>query len=72
MTQLSIDKKAAFVRGRLAILGFRATTAECKQFLELCEAQGWRFTAGAASNEMLAAAKGHTPEVLWKQMWENS
>lgn len=70
--QLSPDKKVAFLRGRLAILGFRATTAECKQLLDLCLAQGWKFTASGASNEMLAAAKGHTPEVLWKQMWDEA
>ena len=70
--QLSIEKKSNFLRGRLAILGFRATTAECKQLLELCEAQGWKFTASGPSNEMLAAGKGHTPDVIWKQMWEQA
>lgn len=72
MTQLSLDKKVAFLRGRLAILGFRATTAECKQLLELCLAQGWKFTAVAATDNMTQAAKGHTPEVIWKQMWDEA
>ena len=68
--QLSQDKKIAFLRGRLAILGFRATTAECKQLLELCLAQGWKFTASGATTEMVEAGKGHTPEVIWRQMWD--
>jgi hypothetical protein len=72
MTQLSVEKKATFLRGRLAILGFRATTVECKQLLELCEAQGWKFTASGPTNDMLAAAKGHNPENIWKQMWEQA
>lgn len=72
MTQLSLDKKVAFLRGRLAILGFRATTAECKQLLELCLAQGWKFTAVGATENMVHAAKGHTPEVIWKQMWDEA
>lgn len=70
--QLSEDKRVNFLRGRLAILGFRATTAETKQLLELCLAQGWKFTASGASNEMIASAKGVTPEVLWRQMWEKA
>ena len=70
--QLSPDKKVAFLRGRLAILGFRVTTAECKQLLDLCLAQGWKLTASGASNEMIASAKGHTPEVLWRQMWDEA
>jgi len=70
--QLSEDKRAAFLRGRLAILGFRATTADCKHLLELCRSHGWKFTAANASNEMVAAAKGHTPESIWNQMWEQS
>ena len=72
MTQLSLDKKVAFLRGRLAILGVRATTAECKQLLELCLTQGWKFTAVGATENMVQAAKGHTPELVWKQMWDEA
>lgn len=72
MTQLSLDKKVAFLRGRLAILGFRATTAECKQLLELCLTQGWKFTAAQATEDMAKAAKGNTPELIWKHMWDEA
>jgi len=68
--QLTEDRKAAFIRGRLAILGFRATTAECKQLLQLCHAQGWKFTAANATNEMREAVVAQGPEAIWRQMWE--
>lgn len=68
--QLSEDKKAAFLRGRLAILGFRATTAQCQQLLQLCQAQGWKFTAANATNEMKDAVIAQGPEAIWRQMWE--
>ena len=68
--QTQDELKYAFIKGRLAILGVRVTTAQCKQFLELSLAHGWKFAAEVPSEAMLEAAKGHTPEVLWKQMWE--
>lgn len=70
MSQTSDDLKHNFIKGRLAILGIRVTTAQCKQFLELSHAHGWKFAAETPSEAMLEAAKGHTPEILWKQMWE--
>jgi hypothetical protein len=70
--QLSSEQKAIFLRGRLAILGFRATTAQCKNLLELCQSHGWKFTSSSATQPMTDAAKGHTPEITWRQMWEQA
>ena len=76
---MSEQKAVELLRSRLAKFEIRISEQQALQLLVLCRAQGWKFTAHDADNDMIRATENvkfaegsdpHTVELLWKKLWD--